>query len=913
MAPLVIFFGLVLFVIPVVLIALVVAHFRIRREIAQLRAELVRLAGSGPATEPAPVPAPLPAPESKDPAHPPMAHISRQAHPDRVKRAAEPAGPDRTKSATPWTEAPPPDTTPTEPKAPSALLIWLTQNWFYAAAAASLALAGIFFVQYGIETGLLGPRLRVAAALAFGVTLIAAGEFIRRRWGDDAASASAYLPSVLSGAGLVSLMGGIVAARLLYDLIGPGPALVALALVAGGGLLLGWLHGPLLAAVGLIGGMGAPFAVGGSSETPEWLLLYFGTLTALGLGIDTLRRWGWISALALGLGQAAGWLLHLGTGSETMAVSLAAYSCALVALAVLIPARSLIPDQAGRTLGQTIAAQDPAGAGFATWLAGAAVLAASATLVVLGPMTALTWWVALWLASGLTAALILASRPAPALQDLPALPSLAMLALIAGPTLSEAPRDALAAALTASEGLTEQRLPWDILLILLAAVIPTLAAFWRSRQPGDFGVIWAGAASLLAPLAGLALELTWHPALTIGQTTWALHALGLSALMVAFAERYARADGADHLRASLAVLSALACLAFALGVVLTTTALTLALAATVLAASALDRRFDLPLMEVYVAAGVVGLGYRLVIDPGLVWAENAPLWEVLLSYPGTVAALLAALAVLPSARTRARVFLESGAWSAAGVTLSLLLFRGIESATGWDGVKSHWHFGLNATIWLVLMMAQLYRLRLGGALRSLRIGLAGLFGLFALGALTLAVVFANPLLPYDGQRVPGWPVLNTLAPAYLLPGLLLVAGAVRLRGLWRPLRWSFAGVGLALAALWAGLAIRHAWRGAETMGLENGVTQPELYSYTVALLLCGAGLFYQALARRSDRLRRAGVALIGLAVAKVFLIDISGLTGLVRVFSFLLLGLSLAGLAWLNRWIGLRAAKGDGT
>lgn len=347
--------------------------------------------------------------------------------------------------------------------------------------------------------------------------------------------------------------------------------------------------------------------------------------------------------------------------------------------------------------------------------------------------------------------------------------------------------------------------------------------------------------------------------------------------------------------------------------VLTTTALTLALAATVLAASALDRRFDLPLMEVYVAAGVVGLGYRLVIDPGLVWAENAPLWEVLLSYPGTVAALLAALVVLPSARTRARVFLESGAWSAAGVTLSLLLFRGIESATGWDGVKSHWHFGLNATIWLVLMMAQLYRLRLGGALRSLRIGLAGLFGLFALGALTLAVVFANPLLPYDGQRVPGWPVLNTLAPAYLLPGLLLVAGAVRLRGLWRPLRWSFAGVGLALAALWAGLAIHHAWRGAETMGLENGVTQPELYSYTVALLLCGAGLFYQALARRSDRLRRAGVALIGLAVAKVFLIDISGLTGLVRVFSFLLLGLSLAGLAWLNRWIGLRAAKGGGT
>ncbi|MBV6637917.1 MAG: DUF2339 domain-containing protein, partial [Mameliella sp.] len=57
----------------------------------------------------------------------------------------------------------------------------------------------------------------------------------------------------------------------------------------------------------------------------------------------------------------------------------------------------------------------------------------------------------------------------------------------------------------------------------------------------------------------------------------------------------------------------------------------------------------------------------------------------------------------------------------------------------------------------------------------------------------------------------------------------------------------------------------------------------------------------------SDGLRRAGVAVIALAVAKVFLIDISGLAGLVRVFSFLLLGLSLAGLAWVNRWAQTRA------
>ena len=86
----------------------------------------------------------------------------------------------------------------------------------------------------------------------------------------------------------------------------------------------------------------------------------------------------------------------------------------------------------------------------------------------------------------------------------------------------------------------------------------------------------------------------------------------------------------------------------------------------------------------------------------------------------------------------------------------------------------------------------------------------------------------------------------------------------------------------------------------------NGVSQPELYTYTLTLLVIGAILFYQSLARQSDLMRKAGLVVIGLAVAKVFLIDIAGLGGLIRVFSLLALGLALAGLAWLNRWAKLR-------
>jgi len=74
--------------------------------------------------------------------------------------------------------------------------------------------------------------------------------------------------------------------------------------------------------------------------------------------------------------------------------------------------------------------------------------------------------------------------------------------------------------------------------------------------------------------------------------------------------------------------------------------------------------------------------------------------------------------------------------------------------------------------------------------------------------------------------------------------------------------------------------------------------------------MLGAGLFYQSLARGSDRLRRAGLVVIGLAVIKVFSLDISGLTGLMRVFSLLLPGLGLAGLPCLNRWASARARQG---
>ena len=101
----------------------------------------------------------------------------------------------------------------------------------------------------------------------------------------------------------------------------------------------------------------------------------------------------------------------------------------------------------------------------------------------------------------------------------------------------------------------------------------------------------------------------------------------------------------------------------------------------------------------------------------------------------------------------------------------------------------------------------------------------------------------------------------------------------------------FVAIGAGLVALYAGLEIRRIWQG-DWLGIP-GVTQAELYTYTVALMGLGAGLLYQAIVLRSALLRRIAMAVIAVTIAKVFLIDMSNLTGAYRAFSFIGLGLVL--------------------
>ncbi len=789
------------------------------------------------------------------------------------------------------------------------LVKWLLVNWVYAVSALSLALAGVFFVQYGMEKGLLPPGLRVIFALVFGACLIGGGEWLRRKVGDGEDKSTAYLPSVFAGAGIVTMFAAILAARQMYGLIGPGMAFagqVATAVLAIG---LGWIYGPLLVAVGLLGAALAPFVVAGGTAAEPWLYGYFVVVTAVGLAVDAVRRWAWVSVLALVLGYGTGWAsLAAGAGVPGWI----AMSVTLAIMAVILPLLSVVPRHAGPSVVQALRAHSAVGWPiFPVRLAAGAALASSLALLLLvqsSPSEAMLALAALTLLA--LAYLIWADR-AEGLDDLALVPAVGFLASLVLHGLGQLPvwRDYVAQA--AINRAAEAAAPMTVTWILAMAVALSAAAALRSLRAGPWRIAYGLGAVLVAPVAVAILDLLWQPAAVIGPYPWALHAMAIAAAMVVLAQRYARLDGDDHRRFAYATLSALSLIGLSLFVLTTAVGLTLALGVLVVVAAGLDRKFRLPEMGYFIQLATAVLGYRLLADPGVFWALEAPLGQVILAFGGVIVALIAAYWLIrPLDRLLPKGVLESAIVGFAAIFANVLISRWLDIGNGYN-VESHWGVTLNAMPWLVLMLMQLYRARLGGPLLRLRQAIAVVAGGLAAAGLAVAAVPQNPLFTYDPADVEGLVrgpyILDSLLLAYGVPGVLLLLAAWKMPGLGR-LRFGFIAVGAALAALYAGLEIRRCWQG-DWIGELAGVKQGELYTYTLALMLLGAVLLYQAIAAKSVLLRRIAMGVIAITVAKVFLLDASGLTGLTRVISFAGLGLSLAGLAWLNRWAGQVSEK----
>ena len=184
---------------------------------------------------------------------------------------------------------------------------WLVGgNWLARIGIVALIIGVGFFLKLAIDNDWIGETGQVALGGAFGLSLLAAGEFWRRRY--------PIWAQTLTGGGIAILYLSIFAAFSIYALI---PSLTALGLfflvtAAAAGLALRY-ESVAVAVLGIIGGFATPVLLWEKLPDQRALLAYVLVLDLGVLALATFRNWRWFTLLALlgSLGLFGLWLERL--------------------------------------------------------------------------------------------------------------------------------------------------------------------------------------------------------------------------------------------------------------------------------------------------------------------------------------------------------------------------------------------------------------------------------------------------------------------------------------------------------------------------------------------------------------------------------------------------------------------------
>lgn len=705
---------------------------------------------------------------------------------------------------------------------------------------AALVVAGFFLVRYSIESGLIGPAARVVLAALFSIVLIAGSEVARRL---PATRDDPRVGQVLAGAGTASAYGTLYVAAALYHLIGPIGGFLLMIAITAGALFLALRHGPPTAIMALIGGFAAPLVAGFDAAGIGALLVYLAVFITALFALAARRGWGWLALAALLAGF--GWanlLVVLLEGRDTAGVA-----GFVVALAI----------------GATLAL--PRTGTQSDRLRAAPMIAGLAQLLVLAPTLdfgAVAWTFHIILAA---AALFLAWR------DQRLLPAAVAAAL-------------LVVTLVGAALLAPERSATPVAAILATALFGGVGfALSRTARSWSFVALLGLAGPVLVAHAA-------DPAL-IPKLLWSVIELALAVAAAALAwrhrDRIAKRDiglvGGAALSATLMSV-ALASLA---GWAWAPVALIPALLALGWVARS-GRDADLARLP----AAVLAIAFALALEPiaQLVIAAVSSLGGNSLPYPllPEVTQALRMIA-LPAAASAALLRLPAvyGSWrsrtatalAVAGVAIAYVLAKQpLSIATPAAFITSG--FVERAAITLAIAAVGWGLARRTAAVRTGHLLLALAIARFVWFDVLL---FSPILMP---QQVGQIPLINA---AVLLPALLAAAAATVASGRgWRT-------AALLLTAIAVAAAVRQGAHGTLLVGpLGSG----ETWGYSAAFLLLAVAWLWRGIAGARRDLRIAGLLVLTGVTLKVFVIDVAALGGLLRIVSFLGLGIALIAIGW---------------
>lgn len=725
----------------------------------------------------------------------------------------------------------------------------------------TLALAAVFLVRYSIEEGYLSPEVRVILAALFGFALIGGAERMLSR--DD------RVAQALAAAGVASLYGALFAAVALYEMISKvaagGGAMALTAFAIGVSLR----HGIFVAGLAFVGGFVSPAIIG--SETPNTPIL-FGYLAAVAAGtLWVIRLRGW---WPLGWGVLAGsaiwvvlWIVSLANGLHWVVLFLVGVAGLFV---------------------------------WTTWRRANESEKPPIDVVAL-----------VWAALGLTGGLIVAVVAQDGGKQSVGWLALAVHGIGLFALARWTPRFQYVAVLSpvlslAALALCQETEDFARLATLLGGLYAAgaFALLWNAARPGFWAALAVGAALAHFLLCWFVLRGS-SPGVP-----WGLISIGLAVPFLVGAERLVRwretmpgaTEALGYLAAGVAFF-----IAAAVALELRREWITVAYAVEFAAVAGIASRLGLVAMRQLCWPLLVAVVVRFVLNPevlqyplGLTPIFNWILW----GYGLSIAAFVAGLRFLQPTGDQRLIRATEAAVALLAFVLVTLEVRSVFSRDAMDAPEARFiERAFYVLVWGAFALAALWLVRRRRdivALWAWRVS-----GTLALAlAVVIQVVVANPVVDHvDLGRLP---IFNGLLLAYALPAAMTALA-------WRwidvePDKNVGVVVGAAasvLAFVYVSLEVRHLFDPAfERPGFEaSGL---ELYMYSVAWLLFGVALLALGFVRGAAALRHAGMALVCIVVAKVFLIDMAGLQGLLRVFSFLGLGAALIGLGYAYRRFGFK-------
>jgi len=769
----------------------------------------------------------------------------------------------------------------------------LGTRWVVWIGGLTLALGGLFLVKYSIEAGLLGPEVRVLLGGLFALALLATGEVARRKenLSSIAAIPAANIPAILTAAGTAVAFATVYASYALYGFLSPPLAFVLLGAVALGTLAAALLHGPALAGLGVVGAFVTPVLV--SSGQPDYwaLYIYITIVTAAAFGLARIRLWRWLAVTTIVL--SAIWMLFDIELARTFGPHAFDIIASFALAALLVVAGFAFGPQAepGRIERVSTFSLD-------VFLAGAMVLVlannhADAAMIVFTLLVAATFVIA-WRtdaavgaigAAALFVFLVFAEWAIRANPDLAVLPGIGTSANDGSVTTHLVTAAGFAAAFGAAGFLAQGR--------SVGALVP---------------VIWA-AAGVFTPLA-LLVALYARIAHLDRSIPFAVIAIALAAAFAAATELLTKRDArpGQMIATALFATGALAALALAFTFALEKGWLTIALALMSLGTAWISMQRPIPFLRSLAAilAGIVVL--RIGYEPRIAGDNvgTTPIFNWLLLGYG-----IPALSFWLGAhflRKRGDDAPLRSIEAAAILFTVLLAFTEIRHYVNNGDIyrlsSDLIEIGLQVSVALAMAIG-LERLRvrsgsiihnIGALLLTWFSGLATLFGLFFI---------ANPSI----WRIEiAGAIINPLILGYAIPAVLALLLSYAVAGR-RAAAYAntIAGGALVLALAYITLEIRRLYHGPYLNG--STTFDAEQYTYSVAWLAFGVVLLGLGLFLPSQRARLASAVIIGITILKVFLIDMSNLTGAWRAFSFIGLGLVLVAIGWLYQRILFKQTK----